>query len=355
MIILLGPDGSGKTTLQQQLLEKGMTGFHLTKDSEYTDYMELLSGPPTRPIPLGQVPFVPSEVLQKGAHTVMDRWFYCEFPYSKVLRGEDNIRWSLKQFHNLHLATMAHNPVVVLMTRKTQPYPDSDVPEHYFQPILDSYRYWLDALDVIYFEWDYLRPPMSVDKLIAQSVSQQDHIIWWRNLAKRGIGGYGNTINPTVLVIAEILGGSNVYHYPFEAGPSGYYLSDLFDEASVPLSSFYITNWKKTNDPQENAILLGKELRATAPQKVLILGAVARNEAAKVFGLNGIAPDRIITLRHPGWVVNHAESAKDLLYRKMGYSKEWAEAWRKALDQGYLSDSSRASRDDSMEDMVLVD
>jgi hypothetical protein len=117
MIILLGPDHSGKTTLWSELLAEGLNVWHAVRETDYDDYMVRLSGEKSRPIPLGQNPFIAGELLQKDTHYALDRWFYCEPVYSSVVRGETNLKWSLKQFHNLHWATIAHNPVVVLMTR----------------------------------------------------------------------------------------------------------------------------------------------------------------------------------------------------------------------------------------------
>lgn len=333
MIIILGPDGSGKTTLTNRLSEQGLMPLHAVKETDYDDYMRLLSGEKSRPIPLNQFPFQPGALLTAGTHFVLDRWFYCEFPYSKILRQEPEMKWSLKQVHNMHLATMAHNPVVLLTTRKAQPYPaDEHVPEGMFTPILNGYRQWLDFFDITYIEWDYLYPPMTIDKLVAHSLDRQSNVIWWRNMAKRGIAGYGNTIWPTTLVLAEILGGYNLYHFPFEQGPSGYYLSELLDEASIPLSSFYITNWKKTTDPAENEALLRKELFKTGVQNVIFLGRESE-KALPVVISSGIEKSSTFTLPHPGWVVNHSPTPKEEKFRKVKYSKTWRETWQKALPQ----------------------
>ncbi len=351
MIILLGPDASGKTHLKAQLMAEGMDSMHFTKDTDYDTYMALLSGQKSRPIPLGEIPFIPSLLLQKDAHWVLDRWFYCEGPYTEVIRKEP-IRWSLKQFHNLHLATIAHNPVVILMTRKPDVWPEGQpIREDQFLPVLESYRKWLDMLEVTYISWDWQRPPMTVEALATHSLERQQEVIWWRNMAKRGIAGYGNTIYPTALILAEILGGYNVYHYPFEQGPSGYYLSELIDEAGVPLSSFYLTNWKKTVDSEENEVLLRRELLKTGASHVVFLGREA--EKAKPIVLStGLPEENTHYLRHPGWVVNHSESIKEEKFRKMKYSKDWREIWQKILGERDLQDSDTSSPEE--DELVVV-
>lgn len=343
MIILLGPDSSGKTTLQEKIIEFGNLvnpelgddppyfGWHAVKDTEYKDYMEVLSGTPDNPIPLGAHTFQPSPFLEKNKHAVIDRFFWCEYPYSEVLRNAAP-KFSLKQFHNLHLATIAHNPVVILMTRRSEEYLDPDVPEELFVPLLQSYREWLEAFDVVYLEWDFMFPRLRLIELLDHEAARQASVIWWRNLAKRGIAGIGNTVNPQVMVIAEVLSANNIFHYPFEGGPSGQYLTDLFQEAEVPLSSFYLTNWKKTNSHEENSILLAKEITQTKIDHVIILGGEAR-KAEQVFLSKGFDRSNIHHLKHPGWVVNHSSSPREEKYRKEGYSREWKATWDKILQR----------------------
>lgn len=330
MIILLGPDGSGKTTLQTKLItEHGLQFFHAIRETDYNEYMEFLSGERSRPIPLQEIPFIAGDALQKDTHYICDRFFWCDGPYSEIIRNGLG-SFSLKQLHNLHLATIAHNPMVILMNRKTPEYKDDYMAGELFTPILERYRTWLTSLGVQYMEWDYLNPPMTLNALVQSSIERQRSITWWRNLAKKGIAGYGNTANPEVFLIAEILGPSNVYHFPFEQGPSGIYLSELFDEGEVPLSCFYVTNWKKTISEEENAQYLIKELTSAGPHDIILLGNESRKSLPTIQAL-GYQSDHIHQLKHPGWVVNHAENLRDVTFRKQGYLNDWKETWRNAL------------------------
>lgn len=327
MIILEGPDGSGKSILAKQLEIEGFSVMKAVAATEYDDYMEALSGEKSEPVPLQALPFTPGPLLDKDTRWVCDRWFWSEMPYSEHLRNT-NMKFSLKEFHNLHLTTIAHNPVVLLHTRNSKKA--DSVPAELFDPILKSYREWFKLLDISYLEWDYLSPPITLEELLTHEEQRRSHAVWWRNLAKRGIAGIGNTANPRVMLIAEELGPSNLYHLPFERGPSGYYLSELFDEGEVPLSSFYLTNWKKVLDNNENRRLLEYELSSSGVESVIILGGEAKKAQPiiEAFGLNRF---NIYNLKHPGWVVNHSDSAREMAYRKKGYLAEWKAAWKAAL------------------------
>ena len=76
MIILLGPDNTGKTTLAQQLVDAspagptGIDSIHCNTKTEFDDYYSWLAAPISLSL------------------TVFDRWFFCDIPYAKVVRGE---------------------------------------------------------------------------------------------------------------------------------------------------------------------------------------------------------------------------------------------------------------------------
>lgn len=340
MIILLGPDHSGKTFLQKQLMEKGMTGTHASRDTGYDDYMRQLSGEKSPPIPLGERPFQWGALLSPNTHYVCDRFFMCEGPYSEIYRKEPTIKYTLKQWHNLHLQTIAYNPVVVLCTRKGPHWDEGQyVPEEYFEPILASYRKWLGEMKIDYLNYDWQNPVMTVDDLVLASRVAQSEISWWRNMARKGIAGTGNTKDPTVLVLAEVLSNNNVYHLPFEGGPSGRYLSELFDQAEIPMRSFYLTNWKKTNDPAQNVELLTKEINMTGVQSCIILGGEAKRAKPLIESM-GI---RTHLIKHPGWVVNHSDNAREEASRKAAYITEWRSVWTQALagETGGMIESMR--------------
>lgn len=331
MIILEGPDGSGKSILAKQLMveaEGRLKLIHNVAATEYNEYMEFLAGEPSKPVPINAAePFIAGSALQAGAHFIQDRTFWSELPYSTVFRSA-GMKFSTKQFHNMHLLTLSHNPVVVLMTRNSG-RADSTVPPEFFNPILASYRWWFKELDIAFFEWDYLNPPMPIENLVAHSFRMQQQVVWWRNLYKKGLGGIGNTANPTVLILAEEIGPNNLYRLPFERGSSGFYLSEVLDEADTPLSEFYLTNWRKTIDEKENARLLLHEIDMTGVSHIIFMGRTA--QGAEKY-LHQAGHDlKVYTMPHPGWIVNHSPTIKEMEKRKRDFLEQWKTAWTTAM------------------------
>lgn len=333
MIILLGPDGSGKSVLtkQMEIESDGMfQAWHAVKETGYKDYMEFLAGEPSKPVPISDPePFYPGPALQKGAHFVCDRFFWCDYPYSQVVRQEP-MMFTGKQFQNLHLLTMAHNPIIILMTRNSG-RPDPTIPNEYFSPLLQRYRELLDILDLPYWEWDYLHPPMPVENIMNLSVRMQEHVTWWRNLYKRGIGGVGNTANPRAIVLAEEIGPNNMYRIPFETGPTGAFLTEMIEECETPLSEMYLTNWRKTPSLQENIALFEKEIASTGAEYIIAMGKTAAEGIAHLSSDTVRSLKQGFTMPHPGWIVNHSPTIREMEKRKRGFQDSWRDAWAVVL------------------------
>lgn len=331
MIILEGPDCSGKTTLGERLVYQSKDSITLWKAvaaTNYEEYMTILRG--EKVDPLDRMAYQPAKPMDEGAHYVMDRFFYSEGPYAEVVR-KGKLKFSLKEFHNMQLSTLSYNPITILFTKKGTPYNDETIPEELFGPILQGYRDWFDALGVEYIEWEFDRPPMTPQALINRSLEKQKEIAWWLEMARAGLAGVGNTVNPRVLVLAEEIGPSNVHKVAFELGPSGFYLSDLLDEAEIPLGSFYLTNWKKTGKSAEDYELLKSEFEHTGAKKVIFLGGEAKTTSDFITEECGIPVQNMYAIKHPGWVVNHAGSIREQNSRKAAYIIQWTDIWNRAL------------------------
>jgi len=261
MIIILGPDHSGKTTLAKKL---NLPCYHFTKDSTYEDYLK----------PLCELKLIDA---------VLDRHIICEYPYSKVM--DRQFAFSMKSWHNLVLLTLAQNPLIVLCTHKpTQNDYSSDqyLPYDKWDECMRLYREFLNTHLIQHIEYDYLgRTQAFVNTLLALEAIHREEMAWWPQMWKAGYGFIGST-HPKVLLVAERIGPNNMNSLPFETGPTGKMLTDMLVSTGTPLGKFAVTNMVKsfrrdTRPPNEaDQELLKIELEHLKPEKVVFMGAVAK-------------------------------------------------------------------------------
>lgn len=335
MIILLGPDNSGKTTLAQQLAlqsigtQRPMTSWKAVASTGYKDYMEFLRGPKCDPLKIET--WKPGLALQMEGAVICDRFFYCELPYARIYRQSQQIQWSLKQWHNMHLSTIAFNPTFILATEKSSSYED-EVPEEMFDPILREYWHWLGVHGITPFTYNWREePPDGVswaEHFLEIDGIKSEEVEWWTK-GPTSLLGVGNTLNPRVLILAQDLGPSNVHRVPFEQGPSGYYLSELLDGVGAPLESFYITNFIKTKDGEKNRELLAYELDCLRPSYAILLGQAAKGAVTTIGEY--VSHSDIHETVHPGYIVNHSASKQEMETRKAKFWEKWEEVWKKIL------------------------
>jgi len=259
MIILLGPDMSGKTTLAQKL---GLQYYHFTKDSKYEDYLKPLC-------------------TLEMTNTVLDRHVVCEYPYSQIMKRQP--QYTMKQWHNIILLTLIQNPLVILCTHKPERgkyNKEQYLPYEQWDRCLALYRHFLSSHCISYMEYDYYGP-ITIKAIELMHEKHKAKVSWWRPMWKAGYGCIGSTY-PKVLLVAERLGPNNMNNLPFETGPTGRMLTDMIASTNTPLGKLAITNLVKsfrrdTRNPEKSDLdLLRTELNHLKPKKVVFMGSIAK-------------------------------------------------------------------------------
>ncbi len=296
MIIILGPDNSGKTTLARKL---NIPYYHFDQHSTYIDYL--------RPM-----------VDFKLFNAVLDRHAICEYPYAKVMNRK--FKFSMKEWHNLILLTLIQNPLIILSTHRPSPtsYPrEQYLPYEKWDDCLNLYREFLNTNHITYVEYDFFELSPIKTLLTLEAKFRKD-AGWWTPMWHKGYGCIGST-NPQVLLVAERIGPNNTNDLPFETGPTGYMLTDMLAKTGTPLGKFAVTNMVKSyrRDPrqpnQDDLDLLKIELEHLKPEKVVFMGAVAKEGIPVAKSLN-IPYDTIVHLGS----LNYA-GVTDMT----GYNNEW--------------------------------
>ena len=292
MIIILGPDSSGKTTLAKKL---GLPYHHFSKESTYEDYLK----------PLCDLTLF---------NAVLDRHMICEYPYSLALGRK--FAFTMKQWHNVILLTLAQNPLIILCTHKPlqHEYPaDQYLPYVKWDECLASYNRFLGSNHIRHIEYDYIMNeslpgnqwPGAFLKLEEKYRNQMS---WWPPMWKAGYGFIGSPIHPKVLLVAERIGPNNMNDLPFETGPTGKMLTDMLASTGTPLGKFAVTNMVKsfrrdTRTPNEaDQNLLHIELEHLKPEKVVFMGAVAKYgiKVAKELNIPHVEIPHLGSLHHKG-------------------------------------------------------
>jgi hypothetical protein len=285
LVIIEGPDSTGKTTLAR-LISGGlsMPYYHFTKESTYMDYLRLLCS-------------------LDSLSAVVDRWVFSEYPYS-VCMGR-KFAFSLKEWHNLILLTLAQNPIIIFCTHQPKPQDYSDtqyLPYAQWAKCLQLYESFFDSEHIGRIEYDY-DIGVPINGLHVLHTKHMERVAWWIPMWKAGYSCTGSP-NPEYLLVAERIGPNNVNNLPFETGPTGLMLSNMLKQSETPLGKFAVTNMVKSyrrdpRPPNDNDILLlGSELLHLKPRVAVFMGSVAKRYGTKVAKDLGI---EVVGMTHFGY------------------------------------------------------
>jgi len=296
MIILIGPDGTGKTKLADEL---GLVKYHFTQHSNYMDYLG----------PLCKL---------KLTDAVLDRCFICEYPYSICMNRE--FKFTMKQWHNMLTMTLIQKPLIILCTHKPLQYDynvDQYLPYDQWDRCLHLYRDFLNSNHISHIEYDYATHG-DISYYVALSRAYNDKMDWWQ---KHWAAGYGcaGSANPKFLLVAERIGPNNMNNIPFETGPTGYMLSRVLQGTGTPLGILTITNMVKSFRRDKRVVndndleLLREEITQLQPEKVVFMGTPAKRGVplARELGCDTATIVHLGSLSHKG------------ITDMSGYSNEW--------------------------------
>ena len=156
MIILLGPDNTGKSTLASELnSSSGSKIHHCNTDTVYSEYIAMLSDP----------------IVQD---TVFDRWFFCDIPYATVVRKEQQSKFSYQEVQIMNKFTSMYKPLILLCTNQAENFTEREqlsTQDQHVALLLD-YRRILCILQQPYTVYDWEKPFATPEKLFDMSANQ---------------------------------------------------------------------------------------------------------------------------------------------------------------------------------------
>lgn len=306
MIILIGPDGTGKTTLAHRLaaLDPELSYHHYSYKDGYSSYIEDMTS-------------------LSLLNAVMDRCPICEIPYHKVMNRQ--FQFTNKEFHNLMLMMLSYYPIIVLCIHKPDESTyaaDQYMPYAKWDECLRLYEQFLKDNLIQYFTYNYTYRDGSLiegigtpEDLVNFNAQRYGSMFPW---IRQWLAGYGSVgyKHPTNLIVAERIGPHNSHFIPFEAGPTGQMMSDLFDMTKTPLGATALTNMVKLGKSisrssaeyqrkanEEDLDLFRKELNFLQPAKVIFMGNTSKQAGAKICKELNIPYDSILhlgALNHKG-------------------------------------------------------
>tara|TARA_R110000824_G_scaffold34002_1_gene108581 strand:+ start:748 stop:1263 length:516 start_codon:yes stop_codon:yes gene_type:complete len=156
MIILLGPDNTGKSTLASELnSSSGSKIQHCNTDTVYSEYIAMLSDP----------------IVQD---TVFDRWFFCDIPYATVVRKEQQSKFSYQEVQIMNKFTSMYKPLILLCTNQAENFTEREQlsTQDQHAALLLDYRRVLCILQQPYTVYDWEKPFATPEKLLDMSANQ---------------------------------------------------------------------------------------------------------------------------------------------------------------------------------------
>jgi thymidylate kinase len=180
MIVLEGPDGSGKTTLGQQLLSEGIIQGLLPSPSRNTE---------GRPTVLGR-PYVKQVYQYLSRYTsldvAVDRFFYSELVYGPLQRGctpfsSEELREVAIAIHKDHLLIYCCPPFVKIAAKSDDP---GD--REFARRIYETYRSLFFGTPLRFMVYDWTDPTNYPELKLQLCAIKEKNSSWSGLLARSG-------------------------------------------------------------------------------------------------------------------------------------------------------------------------
>lgn len=287
LVVVDGPDKSGKTTLVKEIAERfGYDFVHFGVPGpdparEYADFLLNLKKP-----------------------TICDRFLYGEFVYGPLLRGKSLIkplqRTVLERLMRLRGAIVLHaaTPLPVIMRRIDQLGDDMITPEQNIKAYY-AFNKVMSEVNVRPFGEYNAENIKSVDRIIESMIGVIDIMRYTAKVADTICTGIGTILGSKIVFVGEELNYKVTWiKKPFDNGVSSEFLNDCIKAAKIPEHRVYVVNSTTLRD---NEALF---LMSTGCTKFVALGA----KASKLLDYYKIEHE---VLDHPQYIKRFKLKEKD--------------------------------------------
>ena len=283
MIIVSGPDNSGKTTLVGEICEQYPNLVPLKSVGPATNYdwwMRVLVHPP-----------------EELSNLICDRFFYSEFVYGPLVRGKVSL--SPHQQEVIYSMLMSAEPLVIQCHLIENREKFEDRPQIFdWETTLKTEALFdlILGLDVALQYWPLSTPFTRSRHILDRVRNYLDGMDEWQELRTKVVYGRGQMRSPKLMLVGERFSTNNKWKVPFERSKSGIALHNALRATGFVMQDLWFTNAVKTSEPLNpiNLAVLKREVELIQPQKVVGLG----NRASGLLSALEIEHTKI---RHPGW------------------------------------------------------
>lgn len=299
MIIICGPDNSGKTTLARRLANEFDLTYHRGTKGPSTDYdfwMETLVSPP--------------EVLAQG---VWDRFFYGELVYGPLCR--DKIKLSNHQREVIHSMMITAQPLII----RCELIPMEDMFNERPQEVdwattlqaNMAYRRLLPLRTA--YQFNALEGGEATIKINNRVMDYLQSMITWKELRSACLHGRGQLHQPPLMLVGQKFARDNKWRVPFERSKSAVILHSALRKASISMDQVWFTNAIKSDAPitVQNLEKLEREVELIQPEKIIALG----NRASGLLSILSVVHTKI---PHPAHYLRRLglEKARSVFYER---------------------------------------
>jgi len=296
MIIVEGPDSSGKTTLAKELASQFGLNY-LKSPGPKTDYDWWMS-----------VLTLPTDQLAK---LICDRFLFSEFVYGPIVRGK--IKLSPLEIDLVISMLVTAEPLVV--------HCELHYNREYFDcrpQLLDwdtnlraaaAYTHVLRGWNHKVYKWNDWNSHAATCKAVDSYCNQS--VVDWQARRKELSYGRGQLCSPQLMIVGESFSTNNQWKVPFERSRSAQMLHEGLRKAGFTMWDVWFTNVLKTGKGLTSADMttLKREIELLNPTEILSLG---NHASGWVLLTNPPMPVR--KLIHPGWWVRRSQIAEGYDY-----------------------------------------
>lgn len=283
MIIVCGPDNSGKTTLVDGICKT----FPLLKrfkspgpSASYDWWMEMLTQDP--------------ETL---ALSIFDRFLFSEYVYGPLCR--DQIRLTDHQREVVESQLLTAEPLIVLCELIPQkPLFDERPQEFGWDVQLMANKIYPDIFEDHWRVWGYDANlghdyTHAIDRVVEPYLKMMSEWYQRRTILDHG---RGNITDPTWMFVGQQLANHNKWRVPFERSRSAQVLHHAIRMLKIPFEEIWFTNAYKSDEglTTRNIADLRLELEYLKPTFVVAVGS-------KAAGLLNVLGREFVQVTHPAY------------------------------------------------------